>query len=83
MYKYNKLFGIVFLVTNILTGLIITNKINLNRQMAWSVYIIQVISLIGYTYSINMNAKYKLMLIIPLSICAALILFFGILKIYL
>ena len=83
MYKYNKLFGIVFLVTTILTGLIITNKINLNRQMAWSVYIILVISLIGYTYSINMNTKYKLMLIIPLSIYAALILFFGILKIYL
>lgn len=81
MDKYNKLFGIVFLVTTILTGLINTNKLNLNRQIAWSIYIIQVISLIGYIYSININTKYKLILIIPLSICAVLILFFGILKI--
>lgn len=56
----NKILEIIFFITTILMGLISTGKIEIDEVWKITIFIIQVITWLGYINLINMEKRYKI-----------------------
>ena len=59
-YMKNKILEIIFFITTILMGLISTGKIEIDEVWKITIFIIQVITWLGYINLINMEKRYKI-----------------------
>lgn len=56
----NKIFELIFFIATILMGLIFTGRIKIDEIWKNTIFIVQIISWLGYINTINMEKRYKI-----------------------
>ncbi len=74
------IFGMIFLISTILLGLVFHDRLTNNKFIAFSIYIVQVASLIGYLNMLDLSKKYKtifsIFLVASISVFLCILIYF-------